>query len=154
MLDLDDTDEDDDFLAGIFDAEAPQRKQREVTIQTHEVEGADAGDHFDLGTAYREMGLVDDALREYTTAAKDPRWQAKALVMMAALYAARGESDAAVEHLERAASAARTKDERCEAHYELAMNLLNLGRHEEARAALQQVDAGFRDRDDKLRELG
>lgn len=154
LLNLDEADEDDDFLAGIFDSDAPsKRKAREVTIQTHEVEGADAGDHFDLGTAYREMGLIDDALREYSTAAKDPRWQAKALVMMGALHAGRGESDAAVEHLQRAATAARTKDERCEANYELAMNLIALGRDDEARTALEQVDAGFRDRDDKLREL-
>jgi lipopolysaccharide biosynthesis regulator YciM len=97
--------------------------------------------------------LIDDALREYATAAKDPRWQAKALVMMGALHAGRGEPDAAVEHLQRAASAARTKDERCEANYELAMNLLALGRDDDARTALELVDSGFRDRDDKLRLL-
>lgn len=153
LLDLDDED-DGDFLANIFDADASsKRKQRAVAIQTHEVEGADAGDHFDLGTAYREMGLIDDALREYGTASRDPRWQAKSLVMMATLHASRGDGDAAIEHLQRAVAAARTKDERCESNYELAMNLMAVGRNDEARAALEQVDAGFREREDKLREL-
>jgi tetratricopeptide (TPR) repeat protein len=154
LLDLDDED-DGDFLANIFDAEAPaKRKARAVAIQTHEVEGADAGDHFDLGTAYREMGLIEDALREYGTASRDPRWQAKSLVMMATLHASRGDTDAAIEHLQRAVAAARTKDERCESNYELAMNLMAVGRNDEARAALEQVDVGFREREDKLRELG
>lgn len=154
LLDLDDED-DGDFLANIFDADASsKRKQRAVAIQTHEVEGADAGDHFDLGTAYREMGLIDDALREYGTASRDPRWQAKSLVMIATLHASRGDSDAAIEHLQRAVAAARTKDERCESNYELAMNLMGVGRNDEARAALEQVDQGFREREDKLRELG
>jgi tetratricopeptide (TPR) repeat protein len=153
LLDLDDED-DGDFLANIFDADASsKRKQRAVAIQTHEVEGADAGDHFDLGTAYREMGLIDDALREYGTASRDPRWQAKSLVMMATLHASRGDGDAAIEHLQRAVAAARTKDERCESNYELAMNLMAVGRNDEARAALEQVDVGFREREDKLREL-
>ena len=155
LLDLEDEDEDDDFLSGIFDEDAPrQRKEREVAIQTHEVEGADAGDHFDLGTAYREMGLVDKALAEYEIAAKDPRWQAKALVMMGSLRRQTGDDAAAHGLFDRAVAAARTKDERCEANYELAMVLLALGQTDEGKQTLEQVDAGYRDRDEKLAELG
>lgn len=152
---LEDEEDDDDFLAGIFDDEAPRKtKQREVAIQTHEVEGADAGDRFDLGTAYREMGLLDKAFVEYEAAAKDPRWQAKALVMMGSLRRASGDDGSAVELFTRAVAAARTKDERCEGNYELAMALLALGRTEEAKQTLALVDAGYRDRDAKLTELG
>lgn len=159
LLDIEDEigddDDDDDFLAGIFDEEAPrERKQREVAIQTHEVEGADAGDHFDLGTAYREMGLFEKALTEYELASKDPRWQAKALVMMGSLRRQIGDDATAVELFTRAVAAARTKDERCESNYELGMALLAVGRIDDARQTLGLVDAGYRDRDEKLAELG
>src|SRR6202035_4957334 len=33
----------------------------------------DAQSHYDLGVAYKEMGLVDDAAREFDTAARDPK---------------------------------------------------------------------------------
>ncbi|HVH99126.1 MAG TPA: tetratricopeptide repeat protein [Enhygromyxa sp.] len=149
-----DDEDDDDFLANIFDDDAPrQRKEREVAIQTHEVEGADAGDRFDLGTAYREMGLIDKALAEYELAAKDPRWQAKALVMMGSLRAQSGDAPAAMELFSRAVAAARTKDERCESNYELAMALLALGRTDEAKQALEQVEPGYRDREARLSEI-
>ncbi|EDM74741.1 TPR domain protein [Plesiocystis pacifica SIR-1] len=151
LLDLEDEDDDDDFLSAIFDDSAPKtRKKREVAIQTNDVEDADAGDRFDLGTAYREMGLIDKAIAEYATAAKDPRWQAKALVQMGMLRLQQGNGEGAMEHFSEAASVARTKDERCQANYELAMALLDMGREDEAREALERVDAGFRDRDEKL----
>ncbi|MCA9686394.1 MAG: tetratricopeptide repeat protein, partial [Myxococcales bacterium] len=118
------------------------------------VEDADAGDHFDLGTAYREMGLVGKALEEYATAARDPRWQAKALVQMGMLHSQQGDSDAAIDHFARAVAAARTKDERCQANYELALLYLEAGDLDEAKVALERVDPGFRDRDAKLAVIG
>jgi pilus assembly protein FimV len=155
LLDLEDEDEDeDDFLANIFADEAPkQRKKREVAIQTHEVGDADASDHFDLGTAYREMGLFDKAFAEYELASSDPRWQAKALVMMGTLRVQSGDAETAVELFERAVAAARTKDERCEANYELAMVRLATGDVDGAKAAFEVVEPGYRDRDAKLAEL-
>ena len=33
----------------------------------------DAQSHYDLGVAYKEMGLIDDAIREFDTAARDPK---------------------------------------------------------------------------------
>jgi len=156
LLDLEDEDEDedDDFLAGIFDDEAPrERKKREVAIQTHEVEGADAGDRFDLGTAYREMGLLEKSFAEYEIASRDPRWQAKALVMMGSLRRESGDDVAATDLFTRAVKVARTKDERCEANYELAMAYLATARTEEAKQALALVEAGYRDRDEKLAEI-
>jgi pilus assembly protein FimV len=155
LLDLEDEDEDEaDFLAGIFDDAAPkQRKQREVAIQTHEVTDADASDHFDLGTAYREMGLHDKSFAEYELAARDPRWQAKALVMMGNLKLQGGDLEASVELFGQAVEAARTKDERCEANYEFAMVSLAIGEFDQAKSALEQVEPGYRDRDARLEEL-
>ena len=154
LLDLEDEDDDDDFLAAIFDEEAPRtRKKREVAIQTEDVGDADASDHFDLGTAYREMGLFDKAFSEYEAASSDPRWQAKALVMMGTIRAQSGDPNSAADLFGRAIEAARTKDERCEANYELAMVMLGTGDVDAARAALEAVEPGFRDRDDQLAQL-
>jgi len=37
-----------------------------------QVEETDSATHYDLGVAYKEMGLVSDALKEFSLAARDP----------------------------------------------------------------------------------
>ena len=86
-------------------------------------------------------------------ASTDPRWQAKALVMMGSIRAMTGDTDSAIELFDFAVNAARTKDERCEANYELAMVRKQVGDIEGARAALELVESGFRDRDEQLAKL-
>jgi Tfp pilus assembly protein PilF len=99
------------------------------------------------------MGLYDKSFAEYEAAANDPRWQAKALVMMGTIRRQSGDAESAADLFSRAIEAARTKDERCEANYELAMLQLTVGDIEGAKAALERVEPGFRDRDQKLASL-
>jgi pilus assembly protein FimV len=100
------------------------------------------------------MGLFDKAFAEYEAALKDSRWQAKALVMMGTIRRQSGDAASASELFGRAIEAARTKDERCEANYEFAMLQLTIGDIDGAKAALERVEPGFRDRDKKLASLG
>src|SRR5690606_36267247 len=93
VLRLEDEDDDDDFLSSIFDEPAPvaarkKAPQRAVATLT---EQADAQTYFDLGMAYHEMGLIDDALAQFGLAAADGRWQSRAKVMIADLRILRGE---------------------------------------------------------------
>jgi len=90
-LDLDDQSDDDqseNFLAAAetphtLDDPEPETLGASITVQDstlHDllnefqekvvatVEDTDSAIHFDLGIAYREMGLLDDAIREFTTA--------------------------------------------------------------------------------------
>ncbi len=155
LLDLvtEEDQEADAYLSAIFGGnasktEAPKRKV-EVTAVTPEGD-SDARDHFDLGMAYREMGLVDGAIAEFEAAAADPTWKSRALVMVATLQSGRGENHAAIGILERAIEAATSELERCEAMYELAVLFEKLG---DKMAAIEQFEAvakGYRDRDERL----
>ncbi len=151
--------EGDDFLSSIF---AVPDEQDEAPVAAVKVpararatidESADARTLFDLGTAYREMGLVDDAIAQFELAAQDPAWTARSLVMMASLHLHRGETDKAITDLEEAIGCAGTDVERSEARYELSVVFEMVGEVDKAREHLLQVAEGYRDRDERLAEL-
>ena len=144
-------DEDDDFLSSIFDepaaAPAPSRKtgpQRAVATLD---EQADAQTLFDLGMAYHEMGLIDDALTQFGLAAGDRRWTSRANVMIADLRILRGEPDAAIGALEEAIAAAGDDDERDAARYRLAEIFATVGNLAAAASTLRLITSGYRERD-------
>ncbi len=149
--------DEDDFLASIFDepsAPAPGKASGPRRAVATLDDGADAQTFFDLGTAYREMGLEDDALAQFDLAAKDPRWTARARIMTASLRVQRGQHQQALEDLNLAMEASNDPDERSEAGYELGVLYQSLGDHARAVAALQAVTPGYRDRDELLKSLG
>ncbi len=160
LLSFDD-DEDDDYLADIFSGSKPEEKASkgaaaptgDAPRARAEVSGADAGTHFDLGTAYHGMGLADDALREFASAAQDPVWKARSLVMTAQIRVGLGQIDQAVADLREAVQSAQTKDESNHAAYELAVILTNEGNEEDAANLLTDLPAGYRDRDARLEVL-
>jgi tetratricopeptide (TPR) repeat protein len=153
---LEDEDE-DSFLASIFDEPAAARAGGKAAprraVATLD-DGADAQTFFDLGTAYREMGLLDDALTQFDLAARDARWTSRARVMMASLRVQRGENEQALTDLQTAIDSATDQDEQSEARYELGVLYQALGDTERAIAALKVVAAGYRDRDERLASLG
>ncbi len=158
LISFADEDEDEDaYLAAIFsDEPSPEKKSeaRGAGIGARaDIDDADAGTYFDLGTAYREMGLVDDAIAQFELAATDANWRAKSLVMIGALRVHRGETDRAIVDLEDAIQAGQTRDELCEAHYELGMVFAKVGDTGSAISHMEQVDEGFRDREERLAEL-
>jgi tetratricopeptide (TPR) repeat protein len=150
-------DEDEDaFLSAMFaggDSKKSKKKTVEIVAAPADVDRADAATHFDLGMAYREMGLVDDAIAQFEAAAKDPSWRARALVMSGTLRVHRGEVDRAVTDLRGAVAAATNDDERSEANYELGLLYEKVGDTAAAIDQLRAVSAGFRDRDEKLQNL-
>ena len=151
---LEDEDEDvDAYLSAIFSDE-PAREPKQVSFQARaQVEDADAGTLFDLGMAYRDMGLIDEAIGQFEQAASDPRWKARALVMMATLRVHRGETTEAIGTLRDAVDSAKTQDERSEARYELGLVYAKLGETNAAIEMFESVEPGFRDRDERLGEL-
>jgi pilus assembly protein FimV len=154
---LDDEDaEADAYLDSIFgggEEKPKQEKKKKKAGVVADVEEADARTLFDLGTAYREMGLVDAAIAQFEAAAKDPSWSFRALVMLGTLRVHRGETDEAVENLRSALEAAETEDERSHASYELGVLYEKVGQTVAAIEQLQAVSAGFRDRDERLQAL-
>lgn len=153
-------DEDADaYLSAIFGGEpaAPKPKKEKKVVEiraTGGVDPADAASAYDLGMAYRDMGLIDDAIVQFELASRDATWQARALVMLGTLRVHRGETDRAVADLGAAIDAATNEDELFEAKYELALVYERLGDGGAALEQLQGIAAGYRERDEKIAALG
>lgn len=154
----DEDEEEDAYLSAIF-GEAPaakpaRPKERQPEIRASAgAEPGDAATAYDLGVAYREMGLVDDAIAQFELAARDPLWEARAWVMAGTLRVHRGEPERALADLRRAIDAATNEAELYEAKYELAALSERLGDIDAAIGELEEVAAGYRDRDERLAAL-
>lgn len=156
---LEDENEDEDaYLSAIFgDGGKPKGSRKKARTPEIRATGSDPGDAasaYDLGMAYRDMGLVDDAITQFELAARDASWEARALVMSGTLRVHRGETDRAVADLQRAIQVASNEDELFEAKYELAGVFEKVGDNDAALQELQGIPAGYRERDDKLVALG
>ncbi|HEX8790264.1 MAG TPA: tetratricopeptide repeat protein [Polyangiaceae bacterium] len=81
----------------------------------------DAQSHYDLGVAYKEMGLVDDAVREFETAARDPKRACICHSMIGMIQLERGNLNEAIDAFMRGLQAQeRTKDQEAALSYEIA----------------------------------
>ena len=159
LVSFDDDDDEDAYLSAIFaDPVKPKAKARtddsSPGANVAEGQAVDAATAFDLGVAYREMGLVDAAITQFETAASDPQWRARALTLLGALRVHRGETDQAITDLKEAVRLASTPSEASEAAYELGVLYEVIGDTEAAIQQLLTVAPGYRDRDERLSELG
>jgi tetratricopeptide (TPR) repeat protein len=102
----------------------------------------DAATHYELGIAYREMGLHEDAIAEFTIAARAPSRAADARFLIGLVRKELGQFDQAVEAFEAALGMpTATKDQRGAAEYERGVALEELGRLPEALRALKAAKA-------------
>jgi tetratricopeptide (TPR) repeat protein len=72
-----------------------------------QVSDSDSATHYDLGVAYKEMGLLADAAREFEIASRDPKRECNSLAMMGMMYRERGELDRSAEAYVRGLNAAQ-----------------------------------------------
>jgi tetratricopeptide (TPR) repeat protein len=70
-----------------------------------QVSDNDSATHYDLGVAYKEMGLVADAIREFEIASRDPKRECNCLAMIGMMHRDRGDFDRAAEAYVRGLSA-------------------------------------------------
>jgi len=80
----------------------------------------DAQSHYDLGVAYREMGLLDDAIREFETAERDSTRGCVCCSMIGMIQLERGKINEAIEAFMRGlAVPERTRDQEAALSYEV-----------------------------------
>jgi len=80
----------------------------------------DAQSHYDLGVAYKEMGLIDDASREFDVAARDPKHACVCHSMIGMLELERGNINEAIDAFTRGLHAPdRSKDQEAALCYEI-----------------------------------
>jgi tetratricopeptide (TPR) repeat protein len=80
----------------------------------------DGQSHYDLGVAYKEMGLLADAIREFDTAARDPKRACVCNSMIGTIHLERGELNEAIAAFMRGLeSPDRTKEQEVSLLYEV-----------------------------------
>jgi len=114
----------------------------------NEMESSDAQSHFDLGQAFKEMGLYDEAITEFRQASQDPARRVECLIMQCACLRERGELEKAISMLQALLKPGLSEEETCAVKYELATGYEAAGKNEEANLLLNEINAtnpGFRD---------
>jgi tetratricopeptide (TPR) repeat protein len=112
---------------------------------------------YNLGIAFKEMGLVDEAIAEFQLAAKDPTRQFQCSSMLGICFMEKGMPQLAVNWFEKGLLAqGHSDDEYNGLRYDLAAALQASGAIDRAVDTFTELyaqDSGFRDVAEKLREL-
>jgi tetratricopeptide (TPR) repeat protein len=147
--------DDEEFQYSVEDVFNQFKKGVEQTVKPE-----DSATHYDLGIAYKEMGLLDDAIHEFETALQgnDKKKEVDCLSMIGLCQASKGDGRAAIAAYRRAlASDHLTRDAAKAIHYELAAAYEGAGEGEVALHYLQRVvkaDPAFRDAAKRVAALG
>lgn len=122
-----------------------------------ELEAEDYETHYNLGIAYKEMGLIDDAIKEFQTSRKDKEHLVRSLSMLGICYIEKGLPTLAVDAFRGAVAAIPNRDESYwGAKYDLAVALEQNGDYAEALHHFSEIyghDSKFREVSEKLNHL-
>jgi pilus assembly protein FimV len=117
----------------------------------------DSATHFDLGIAYKEMGLLDDAVGEFGVAASDPPRRASALTMIGLCFVEKGQFSEAINRFKNALhSNGVAEDQATAIYFEMGQAYEMLKDKEEALFYYKKVfkrDPKFRDVSEKVQSL-
>ncbi len=123
-----------------------------------QVSDDDSDTHFDLGIAYKEMGLFPDARREFQVAMSDPRRRCLCWTMIGLIYMEEGQPRDAIEAFQSGLeSPEKTPAESVGLHYELAMACEVGGLTDQARLHYEfvfQREPQYREVGQRLQRLG
>jgi tetratricopeptide (TPR) repeat protein len=146
---------DEEFQYSVEDVFNQFKKGVEATVQKE-----DSATHYDLGIAYKEMGLLDDAIHEFETAlgGNDRRREVDCLTMIGLCHLTREEPKKAVQAFRRAlASEFLTKDAAKAIHFELGSAYEAAGQPDVGLFYFQKVarsDSTYRDVGSRVTALG
>ncbi len=117
----------------------------------------DLASHYDLGLAFKEMGLIDEAIAQFQTAMRAGRVPLKVYEELGHCFVLKEQYNVAIKVLSRALNAPHEDDtELLGVYYHLGRCYEELGRADEARDAYERVfgvDINFRDVAERLARL-
>jgi tetratricopeptide (TPR) repeat protein len=124
---------------------------------TSDIEEDDFKSHYDLGMAYIEMALLDEAVKELQIAARSSQLKLKSLEMIGHCFLQQSKPRLAVKQLNRGLEMAEDGDADCLGiHYNLGLSYEMLGDMEKAREHFEEVyiiDVTFRDVAEKMKKF-
>ncbi len=113
--------------------------------------------HYNLGIAYKEMGLTDEAIGEFQLAAKDPLHAVECCAMLGLCFLEKGLPQLAVKWYRKGLETIGIKeDDRLGIQYALAGVQEQIGDREAAYRTYLEIfgaSAGYRDVQERLKEL-
>jgi tetratricopeptide (TPR) repeat protein len=117
----------------------------------------DSDTHFNLGIAYKEMGLLPESIREFQVASRDPQFFVEACSMIGMCYMEQGMWGQAADWYQKALAAPDlTQETQLALRYDLAASLESAGEVERAVDLYQEVVAqspDYRDVSTRLESL-
>jgi pilus assembly protein FimV len=117
----------------------------------------DAAAHYDLAIAYKEMGLLTDAVEALEKVQKQGPLGVEGISLLATCKLELGQPEAAIGLLVKALGKAATSGEKIALRYDLALAFNAAGQRDDALAAFQEVakqDPSFREVQAQIEELG
>jgi tetratricopeptide (TPR) repeat protein len=118
---------------------------------------SDSATRYDLGVAYKEMGLIVEAINEFEIAARDSTRECMCFAMIGLIYLEQNELDRASESYVRALSAStKTVEQEMSLYYDLGNVYEMKGKNQDALYYFQKIarrDPGYRDVSDRIMQL-
>jgi tetratricopeptide (TPR) repeat protein len=118
---------------------------------------ADSATHYDLGVAYKEMGLVGEAITEFQQAARDPHRECMCFAMIGLIYLEQNQLERSAESYIKALGAqAKTVEQEMNLYYDLGTVYEMKNQKKDALYYFQKIarrDPGYRDVADRLQAL-
>ncbi len=122
-----------------------------------QVSESDAATHYDLGVAYKEMGLLPDAIGEFELAGRDPVRECMCFAMIGMIHLERNELDKSADAYKRGLEAEqKTIDQEMSLYYDLGVVYEMKSSADEALYYFHKIarrDPGYRDVKDRIAAL-
>ncbi|MBW2427101.1 MAG: tetratricopeptide repeat protein, partial [Deltaproteobacteria bacterium] len=119
---------------------------------------ADTDTHFNLGIAYKEMGLLPEAIREFQVSSRDPNLFIECCSMIGVCYMEQGMWDQAADWYQKALDTPNLgQDAQMALQYDLASALQSAGEPQRAAGLYEEIAAinpTYRDVSGRLNSLG
>lgn len=134
----------------------PGKKRGPTVMLEKPVEEGDAETHYDLGLAYKEMGLFDEACKAFDKALRSPAREVQCRVMIGMCQREMGNPTDAIQQFKQGLHAEPSERERQSLYYEIGVTYEALGDFSEALYYFEMVtkrDPGFADAGSRANDL-
>lgn len=146
----------DDDVEELSEADLDDAVAKPAVMLENPIDESDSNTHYDLGLAYKEMGLFDEAVKAFKKVLQAKNRQAQCHVMIGLCQRERGNLQDAIHEFKQGLHATPTERERLSLFYELGISYDTLGDGGEATYYFEAVfkrDPAFADTAARLEAL-